>query len=271
MAQRLLYLFLVYVLLSAAGCRPPAAANVTAPPESVPQVTDLNLNFPGGASRAKLFVRETAEPDHQKLPALLLIHEDHGLTEWELAQARRLAVAGYTVMAIDLYDGHRVDGVMDAHIMGRALPDETVMAALGSALDYLQSRSDVEPGRLGVIGWDLGGTYALDIARHDPRLMACVICYGGVVTDPALLAPMKAAVLGIFGDADLGITDETVAAFRNGLEKAGKQSEIKVFPNSPHGFMHPAGPEAGGRVDPQATQAAWDAILTFLAAELKKP
>src|SRR5262249_49477618 len=152
--------------------------------------------------------------DASRRPGLLLIHEDHGLTEWELAQGRKLADAGYTVLAVDLYDGQKVESVMDAHIMGRALPEETVMASLVSALDYLQSRSDIEPGRLGVIGWDLGGTYALDISRHDPRLVACIICYGGVVTDPALLAPMKAAVLGIFGGKDLGITDETVAAFR---------------------------------------------------------
>ena len=269
MAQRPLYLFLAYLILSAAGCKPPAAVNVIPPPKSVPQATDLNLKFPGGGCRAKLILPAIDEASRH--PALLLIHEDHGLTEWELAQARRLAEAGYAVLAVDLYNGQKVDSVMDAHIMGRALPEETVLAALGSALDYLQSRSDIEPGRLGVIGWDLGGTYALEIARHDPRLKACVICYGGVVTDPALLAPMKAAVLGIFGGKDAGITDETVAAFRKSLQKADKHYEIKVFPDSPHGFMNPASPEAGGKADPQTTQAAWDAILTFLTAELKKP
>ena len=271
MALRPLYFFLAYLLISGPGCKPSAAVNVIPPPKPVPQVTDLNLKFPNGACRGKLIVPATAETGPSKLPALLLIHEDHGLTEWELAQGRRLAEAGYAVLAVDLYDGQKVDTVMDAHIMGRALPEETVLAALGSALDYLQSRSDVEPGRLGVIGWDLGGTYALDIARRDPRLKACVICYGGVVTDAGLLAPMKAAVLGIFGGKDAGITDETVAAFRKALQKAGKQYEIKVFPNSPHGFMNPASPEAGGNADPQTTQAAWDAIHSFLAAELKKP
>jgi carboxymethylenebutenolidase len=257
---------LICLILPLAGCKP-AAVSVR-PPRPASLARELDLQTPEGPCQAKLIFPASGR---LPFPALVLLHEDHGLTDWELEQARKLAGEAYVVLAVDLYGGRKVDGVMDAHIMSRALPDDAVMSAVKAALDYLEGRPEIRKNRLGVIGWDMGGGYALDIARRDPRIKACIICYGGVVTDAALLAPMHAAVLGIFADKDVGITDETVAAFRKALAKAGKKHEIKVMSNSPHGFMNPANMEAGVQLDPQAVQTAWDAILTFLAAELKQP
>jgi carboxymethylenebutenolidase len=241
----------------------PSAANHT--------VTELVLESPGGPCRGKLVAPIPGAPGPAERPGLLLIHEDHGLTDWELAQARKLVQEGYVVFAVDLYGGQKVDSAMDAHIMERGLPQDRVLSTLKTAVDYLARVPNVHADRLGVIGWDIGGGYALDAARNDSRLKACVICYGRVVTDPALLAPLQAAVLGIFAGNDEGISHETLAAFKKALLQAGKNGAVKVFVNSNHGFMNPASPEAGGVMDPQANQAAWEAILTFLAAELKKP
>jgi carboxymethylenebutenolidase len=262
----LLFGSLVWLL----GCSP-AVQSIPAPAGAGIQVTELQLKTPGGPAPAKLIRPLRTAGEIQRRPALLLLHEDHGLTDWEIDQGRRLAEAGYVVLAVDLYGGQKVDNVMDAHIMGRAIPEHAVQAALQGALDYLTTCPDVIRDRLGVIGWDIGGGYALDIARHDPRIRCCVLCYGGVVTDPTLLAGLNGPVLGIFGAKDVGISAETLKEFRKGLESAGKKHEIQVFANSPHGFMNPASPEAGGTYDAGTAQAAWDRILTFLAAELKKP
>ena len=257
-------------LLLFLGCTP--ASNPNAMPAGPnTKITDLKLKTSDGSIAAKLIEPLPSAGGSSRHPGLLLLHEDHGLTDWEIEQGRKLAGEGYVVLAVDLYGGHKVDSVMDAHIMGRAMPEDAVMATLKTAVDDLAARPEVDKSRLGVIGWDLGGGYALDAARRDSRLNACVICYGTVVTDPKLLHDLHASVLGIFAGKDEGIGDETVTAFRKALDEAGKKHEIEVFPNSPHGFMNPASPEAGGKVDPQAAQAAWDTILTFLANELKKP
>jgi carboxymethylenebutenolidase len=260
----------LWLSLFVPGCKPAAVTSISPSPPKI-TVTDVTLDSPSGPCQGKLVEPVFDVPSPAQRPGLLLIHEDRGLTYWELEQARKLVNEGYIIFAIDLYGGQKVEGVMDAHIMGRGLPEDRVLAALKASVSFLTKHPNVRADRIGVIGWDIGGGYALDAARRDPRLKACVICYGGVVTDAALLAPMQAAVLGIFAGKDEGISDETLNAFQKACQQAGKKSEIKVFPNSKHGFMNPASPEAGGVADPPATQAAWDAIDSFLAAELKKP
>jgi carboxymethylenebutenolidase len=153
---------------------------------------------------------------------------------------------------------------MDAHILSRGLPDDQVQADLKAAVDYLSRRSDVRADALGVLGWDIGGGYALDAALQDPRLRAVVTCYGRPTTDPALLKPLNASVLGIFAGKDEGITAETVAQFRAAVQKAGKRVTIEVYPASGHGFMGPAG---GAASDPAAADA-WTKIDAYFAAEL---
>jgi carboxymethylenebutenolidase len=249
------------------GCKPTAVMPV---PAAI-SVTDLVLDAPGGPCRGKLFSPVLGESGSAQGAGLLLIHEDHGLTEWELEQSRKLAGEGYVVIAVDLYGGQKVDSVMDAHIMERGLPEDRVLSVFRTAVDYLAQDPNVRADRIGVIGWDIGGGYALDAARADARLKACVICYGRVVTDAKLLAPLQAAVLGIFAGNDVGISDETLQDFKKALLQAGKAGTVKVFVNSNHGFMNPSSPEAGGGADRQSSQAAWDAILSFLSAELKKP
>jgi carboxymethylenebutenolidase len=270
MIQRFHVATFVVLSLFLVGCTP--VANTGAAPAGLnTKITDLKLKTPNGSVAAKLISPLSKSGESSLHPGLLLLHEDHGLTDWEVEQGRKLAEGGYIVLAVDLYGGQKVDSVMDAHIMGRAMPEDAVMATLKAAVDALAALPEVDKSRIGVIGWDLGGGYALDIARRDSRLEACVICYGTVVTDPKLLREVHAAVLGIFAGKDEGIGVETVTAFRKALTAAGTKQEIKIFPDCPHGFMNPASPEAGGKADPQAAQAAWDAILTFLASELKKP
>jgi carboxymethylenebutenolidase len=267
------HFFLVLTLCLSAfapGCKPAAVAPVK-PAAATLTVAELELESPGGYCRGKLVAPIFDESSPSQRPGLLLIHEDHGLTDWEMEQAKKLVADGYVVFAVDLYGGQRVDSVMDAHIMSRALPEDLILPTLKTAVNFLAQHPHVRSDRLGVIGWDIGGGYALDAARNDPRLKACVDCYGRVVTDATLLAPLQAAMLGIFAGKDPGITAETVTAFRKSLQQVGKKGEVKVFPNSTHGFMNPTSPEAGGVLDPQASMEAWDAIETFLAAELKKP
>jgi carboxymethylenebutenolidase len=265
------FLVLVHCLIATTlGCKPSASAP-SQPAAATITTTDLVLDSPGAPCRGKLVAPAPGSAGPTQRPGLLLVHEDHGLTEWELEQARKLASDGYVVFAVDLYGGQKVDSVMDAHIMERGLPEDRVLATFKTAVDYLAHSPSVRADQLGVIGWDIGGGYALDAARNDSRLKACVICYGRVVTDPALLAPLQASVLGIFAGKDEGISDETVAAFKKSLLQAGKNVAVRVFVNSNHGFMNPASPEAGGVFDAQASQSAWEAIQSFLAAELKKP
>ena len=142
-------------------------------------------------------------------------------------------------------------------------------ADLKAAVNYLASRVDVRKEALGIIGWGLGGGYALDAARQNPRLRAVVVCYGRLTTDARLLGPMKASVLGIFAGKDEGISAETIKQFRTAMRKAGKRlSGIHVYPEQRHGFMDPSDPANSKGTPPEAARDAWDRIETFFAREL---
>jgi carboxymethylenebutenolidase len=251
------------LLLVLTGCA--AKVEVNKPAHVV--ATPLRLRLGDKVVRGILYDKP---PDRKPRPALVLIHADRGLTDWEKEQARRLAGKGYVVLAVDLYRGATTPDVMDAHIMGRALPDDRVMADLKSAVDLLAGLRWVRHAAIGVIGWDIGGGYALDAALRDRRLRAVVVCYGRLTTDPALLAPLQAPVLGIFAGKDEGISAKTIDQFRAAMRKAGKRvAGTDVYPTCGHGFMDPASPENSAPPDTAAVADAWDKIDTFLAAELK--
>jgi carboxymethylenebutenolidase len=202
-------------------------------------------------------------------PAVVLVHGDFGLTDWVKGQGRRLADRGFVTLAVDLYRGQPASDVMDAHIMGRGLPDDQVAADLKAAVDYLRARADVRKDALGIMGWGQGGGYALDAALKDARLRAVVVCYGRLTTEARVLASLKASVLGIFAGKDAGISAETIQQFRAAMRRAGKQlAGIRVYPDCRHGFLDPSDPGGSGTRSSKAAADAWHKIDRFLADEL---
>jgi carboxymethylenebutenolidase len=200
-------------------------------------------------------------PAGARVPGIILIHGDRGLTSFERQQAQRLARKGFVVLAVDLYRGKVMHDVEDAHIMDRGLPEEQVLADLKAAADFLDKRPDVLPGQLGVLGWDMGCGYALDATRHDSRIRAVVACEGRLITDPELIRPMQASVFAVFAGKDAGVDATTIAQFRAAMQKAGKRVvDVKVVSNVEHGFLSSEDP---------AANTAWQEIDVFLESELK--
>lgn len=202
-------------------------------------------------------------------PALLLVHGDFGPTEWFKKQAQRLAGKGYMTLAIDLYRGELPKDIEAAHILERGLPEERVLRDLKAGIDYLAANPLVHKERIGILGWDMGGGYALDAAIHHPRLRATVICYGRLRTDSKLLAKMKSSVLGIFAGADEGISADTIKQFQKAMAKADKRVVAHVFPGLGNGFMDPASPYLSRPTPAAVIVDAWRRIDAYLNAELK--
>jgi carboxymethylenebutenolidase len=202
-------------------------------------------------------------------PAIILVHGNSGLTEWLKDQGKRLAGKGYVALAVDLYRGEVVTDLMDAHIMERGLPEDRVLTDLTSAVDYLEKRPDVQPNSIGIIGWDMGGGYALDAAIREPRLRAVAVCYGRLSTDANALATLKAPVLGIFAGRDEGIPPETIDHFRTAMQRAGKRiAALQVYPSCEHGFMDPSNAAPPDVAQGKSVEDAWSQIESFFAIEL---
>jgi len=199
-------------------------------------------------------------------PALVVIHEWWGLNDWVKEQASRLADQGYVALAIDLYRGKVATTGEQAHEIMRGVPSDRANRDLLAASAYLRSLKNVNPAKVGDIGWCMGGGYALDLAIADPKLKAAVINYGHLASDKATLQKINAAILGIFGGKDGGIPVEDVKKFEADLKALGKTAEIKIFPDAGHGFENPNN-QQGYRAED--AKQAWELTTSFLAKYLK--
>jgi carboxymethylenebutenolidase len=200
-------------------------------------------------------------------PAVIVIHEWWGLNDWVKDQARALAKEGYAALAVDLYRGKVTDKQEEAHQLMMGTPRDRALRDLKAAFNYLVSRPDVRKDRIGVIGWCMGGMYALALATEEPRLAAVVAYYGAPPTDPAAIAKIKAPVLGNFGGEDKGPSPEQVKAFEAAMKKAGKTVDVKIYPGAGHAFANVNNPWGGYRE--AAAKDAWNRTVTFFSRHLK--
>lgn len=205
-------------------------------------------------------------PAEGKKAAIIVIQEWWGVDDWIRSQADRFAQQGYVALAVDLYRGRVTKSPEEAHELSRGLPEDRALADLKAAVDYLSQRPDVDPQRIGVIGWCLGGGYALALATNDPRPKATVINYGRLVTDPQAITRINSALLGNFGGADRGIPAEDVKKFGAELTKYGKLADIKVYEGAGHAFMNPDNKQG---YDSGAAQDAWGRIDRFFDRTLR--
>ncbi len=201
-----------------------------------------------------------------KHPAILVIHEWWGLNDWIRQQTDRFARQGYVAVAPDLYRGKSTSDPEVAHELSRGLPQDRAIADLEGAFRYLAARKDVDPSRIGVIGWCMGGGFALDFTLAEPRIAATVMNYGHLVTSPESIAKIHAPLLGNFGAEDRGIPKADVLVFSNALKAAGKTADIKIYEGAGHAFMNPN--NKTGYVK-SAAEDAWSRIDAFLARVLR--
>jgi carboxymethylenebutenolidase len=178
-------------------------------------------------------------PGKGPFPALVVIHEWWGLNGWVKEQASKLADQGYVALAIDLYRGKVATTPDEAHEIMRGVPEDRANRDLLAASNYLRARKNVDPRRVGSIGWCMGGGYSLDLALNDPKLKVAVINYGHLATDQAALKKINAAILGIFGGQDRGIPPADVNKFDAQLKALGKTVEIHIFPDAGHASRTP--------------------------------
>ncbi len=201
-------------------------------------------------------------------PAIVVIQDFYGLSEWIKENADRLAGKGYVALAPDLYRGKAAANPMEAMQLMRGMPRDRALRDLQGAAAALADRKDVDKERLGCIGWCMGGGYSLQLALHDPHIKACAMCYGQVVTDAEKLKPLNAQILGVFAEEDRGIPPDAVHKFEDALKEAGKKVyKIEEFPAG-HGFMRPTSPDSkrSPAYNEDAAKRAWQDVDRFFAA-----
>jgi carboxymethylenebutenolidase len=240
---------------AAVATAPPAASTPPAP------TAGSGVELEGGG-RGYLVLPE----GKGKHPGLLVIQEWWGLNDWIRENTARFAKQGYVALAVDLYRGRATTDPGEAHELMRGLPEDRALADLKAGVALLAARADVDAERIGSVGWCMGGGYSLTLATAEPRLRAAVINYGRLVTAPAKVEAVRAAVLGNFAGEDRGIAVDDVRTFESQLKAARKDADIKIFDGKGHGFMNPNNKQG---YDATAATDAWARIDAFFARTLK--
>lgn len=192
--------------------------------------------------------------------AVLVIHENRGLTDHIRSVAGRLAASGYSALALDLLSREGGTATFTDTAAATAklgeITDERFVADMKAAVGELGKRA--EGAKLGVMGFCFGGgmTWLL-LSSAEPRLSAAVPFYGPL-PDNADMAGTKAAVLGVYAEQDDRV-NATRAAAQAALEKAGLTHELVTFPGVGHAFFNDTGQRYNGEVAGQAYERvlAW--------------
>ena len=201
-----------------------------------------------------------------KHPAIVVIHEWWGLNDQVKEDTQKLAAQGFVALAVDLYRGKVATTADEAHELMRGVPDDRGIRDLEAAFAYLAARPDVKPGKIGSVGWCMGGGWSIKLAMSEPKLSACAVNYGSLPTEAASIAKIKAPVLGNFGADDRGITPESVRAFDAAMKVAGKPVDVKIYDGAGHAFENPNNKD-GYR--PQAAADAWSRMEGFFQKTLQ--
>ncbi len=187
--------------------------------------------------------------------AILVIHENKGLTDWARSIAGRFAGIGYSALAVDLLSGKGgtaafADPAEATAALGN-IPPEDFIADMKSGVDELARRA---PGvKLAAVGFCMGGglTWQL-LASGEPRLAAAAPFYGPFPEGGNLAGSKDVAVLGFYGETDARV-DATREAAEQALTSAGMVHELVVEPGAGHAFFN----DTGERYDPAAAADAW--------------
>jgi carboxymethylenebutenolidase len=218
-------------------------------------------------------------------PAVIIYMDALGIRPTLVDLAARLAGAGYVALLPDLFyrygayqpmnprevlagDFRAVIGPMVATTDNRKAAEDT-----RSFIDYLDSRDDVLPPKIGTVGFCMGGGMALTAAGMFPdRVAAAASFHGGnlatdLATSPHLLAPkIKAEVYVAGADKDQSYPPEMAEGLEQALTDAGVEHRCEIYEGAAHGWMKPDFPV----YDEASAERGWAAMLDLFDRRLKR-
>ena len=245
---------------AAAGLTPvPGAQSPFSVPIGDPAVEASDVQFSSQGEQITAYLVRPAQEG--TFPAVLVCHENRGLTAHIRDVARRFAKAGYVALAIDLLSREGGSENLDPDQIPGLLSNagsQRHVADFSAGFSFLQSLVFVEGERIGMTGYCFGGGVTWDVATALPDLRAAVPFYGRA-PDLAQVPNIQAAVLGVYAERDSRI-NASIDGLREALEDAGVTHQFNIYPGVDHAFHN----DTGSRyVEEQATQAWQDTLAWF--------
>jgi carboxymethylenebutenolidase len=207
---------------------------------------------------------ELAEPSGSgKAPSLVLIQEWWGINDHIKSLATRFAAEGFLVVAPDLYHGKVAKDAGEAGALMTTLDTHAAVKDIAGAVSYLKEHPRGN-GKVGVIGFCMGGALSFASACHIEGLSAAVPFYGTPPADKVDYAKVTAPILAHFAKNDEWATVAKAQEIKTKLDGLGKSMQLEVY-DAGHAFVNDTRPEA---YDEKSAKLAWKRSVDFLKEHL---
>lgn len=239
----------------------PGAQSPLSVPEGDPDLVTEDVTYPVQDGELMAYLARPAAAEGP-LPAVLVCHENRGLTPHIRDVARRFAKEGYVALAPDLLSREGGTPNLDRDAIPGILSNAAAERHVGdfqAGYDYLQGLGFVDGERIAMNGYCFGGGATWRCATSIAGLKAAAPFYGPA-PDLAEVPNIQAAVLAVYGELDERI-NAGIPALQEALEAAGVTFEIKIYPGVNHAFHN----DTGERWDETQALQAWSDMLAWFA------
>ncbi len=200
-----------------------------------------------------------AVPETGSGPGVLVLHAWWGLNDFFKQVCDRLAQEGFIALAPDLYHGKTTTSIDEAdQFASELIQSEQTSQDIAASIDYLFNQPGRRGKALGVVGFSLGGFWALGLKDH----MAAIVTFYGTTAPERVQA--QADILGHFAEHDDFEPVEQVRQFEEAISSPGRQITFFLYPGTHHWFFEENRPE----YDAQAARLAWQRTIQFLHERL---
>jgi carboxymethylenebutenolidase len=231
-------------------------------PKDDPRLLAEYIEYPGETGDVRAY---SAQPKgDEKLPGVIVIHENRGLNPHTEDVARRVALEGFLAIAPDALAplGGTPEDVDEARTKMRELESDTTVKNFVAAVKYLKTHPQTT-GKVGCMGFCWGGGVTNQVAVNSPDLSAAVPFYG---RQPASedVPKIKASMLIHYAGLDERI-NAGIEAFEAALKAASVDYEIYMYEGAGHAFFN----DTGSRYHKEAAELAWKRTIAFFNEKLK--
>ena len=220
------------------------------------------VKFPSNGSELEAYL---AVPDTlDRSPGVIVVQEWWGLVPHIKDVANRFAQAGYVALAPDLYHGRSTSEPDEANKLMLDMKREVAARDLNAAVNYLA----IHPmctGKVGTVGFCLGGGLSLLAACSNDKVAACVDFYGVLPGGQPDCQKLAAPVLGLFGERDPWVPPDAVEKLERELRESGKTVETVIYENAEHAFFN----DTAESYDDDAAADAWRRTLEWFERYLR--
>jgi len=233
-------------------------------PKNDPRLYTEYIKYPGATGEVRsYFVRPKGDA---KLPGVVVIHENKGLSPHIEDVTRRVALEGFLAIAPDALTplGGTPEDPNKASPLFQKLDSKLTIENYVAAVKYLNTQP-LSTGKVGVVGFCWGGGIANQLAVNSPDVIAVVPYYGGQPTSEDV-SKIKASLLLHYAGLDERI-NKGIPEYEAALKKASIDYKIYMYEGAQHAFNDDTTPS---RFNKEAAQLAWQRTISFLKEKLKK-